>query len=144
MCVCIMVFIFVIPGLTVGFKVTNYMVNEMDGQVTICISSGAFRNQERINFIVQVDQDGSNATEGEDYILSGGGRITLSLDLGSGEKEQCVIIPIMDDSIYDPNEHIELRLGLGPEAPPVDIQPNRATIFIQDNDSKLSVHILRL
>jgi CSLREA domain-containing protein len=107
------------------FSSTNFSVNENAGQATITITrtSGIGSGVS----VIYATQNGT-ATAGQDYTATSG-----SLTFEANETSKTFTIPIINDTIVEPNETVSLAL-FNPTAGGTLGTPNTATLTIVDDD----------
>ena len=115
------------PVSTVSFKQTQITVAESDKGLFLIVQRSLDLEVSDVNYQVV----GGSATAGSDYELSDG-----VLHFERGEKEKSLVIPIIDDSMVEPSENIQIQLmsvvggQIGAD--------NLATVTITDNDTSQS------
>jgi hypothetical protein len=113
------------PG-TLAFSAASYSANEGPGAVTVSVTrTGGTTGAASVNYAVT----GGTATAGQDFTASSG---TLSWAAGEGGAKSFTVA-ILDDSIDEPNETVNLTLS-GANGATLGT-PATATLTIVDNDA---------
>jgi uncharacterized delta-60 repeat protein/uncharacterized repeat protein (TIGR01451 family) len=112
-----------------SFEVSNYLIDENAGTAFVSVvRTGLTNGVASINFQTS---DGT-ATAGQDYLFT-----SLNLVFLDGETNKVIAIPILDDTIGEGNETVNLNL-LNPTNATVGLQPT-AILTIVDNEDNLSL-----
>jgi aldose sugar dehydrogenase len=113
---------------SIQFNATNYIVNENAGSVTVAVTRiGNTSNPVTINYATS---NGTGTTPG-DYLNTSG-----SLQFAAGETIKNFVVPIVDDSIVERTENINVVLSL-PGSGAMAGSPFTSTITILDDDKLL-------
>lgn len=112
---------------TIQFSATNYVVNEYETNaiITVIRTNGS-------TGVVSVDYStaGGTAMAGQDYIPQSG-----TLTFAEGETVKTFSIPIIPDTVTEPDEYVILRLSNPRGASGVVLgSPSQATLTIINND----------
>jgi hypothetical protein len=111
-------------AVTMQFSATSYVVNENAGSVTVSVTrSGNTANPSTINFAT----NNGTARQPDDYANTSG-----TLQFAAGETLKTFIIPIIDDSLVEGNETLNVVLSSPDSA--VEGSPFTTTITILDDD----------
>jgi aldose sugar dehydrogenase len=110
------------------FSATGYVVNENAGSVVVNVTrSGDTANASTINYATT----NGSATQPSDYTSTSG-----TLEFASGESVKTFVVPIIDDSLIEGNETLNVVLS-SPGAGSVEGSPFTSTITILDDDKPL-------
>ncbi|HZE72443.1 MAG TPA: DUF4394 domain-containing protein, partial [Pyrinomonadaceae bacterium] len=113
------------PGGTLQFSAATYSVSESAGLATITVNrTGSTLGTVTVNFAAT----NGSATSGQDYGASAG-----TLTFGPGVTSQTFAVPIIDDSISEGTETVNLALS-GPTGGATLGAQNAAVLFIEDNE----------
>jgi uncharacterized repeat protein (TIGR01451 family) len=113
---------------SVQFNATSYVVNENAGSVSVSVTrTGNTANAVTINYATS---DGS-AKKPSDYTSVSG-----SLQFAAGETVKSFVVPILDDTLVEGNENINVVLS-SPGSGTVQGSPFTSTITILDDDKPL-------
>jgi hypothetical protein len=125
------------PG-TIDFSSSTYSVVENAGVATVTVNRNSATNiSESVDYTTTALAAGTgNATAGVDYMTSSG-----TLTFAAGEMSKTFQVPILDDTLYEGNEVLDLTLSnpqnlTNPASVPV-LGPNNsvpATLTIVDDD----------
>jgi len=117
-----------VSAVTMQFSATGFVVNENAGNVTVSVTrSGDTTNASTINYATT----NGSATQPSDYTSTSG-----TLQFASGETVKTFVIPIVDDSLVEGNETINVVLS-SPAGGAVEGSPFSSTITILDDDKPL-------
>jgi hypothetical protein len=115
---------------TFALDASTYSTGEADGTTTVTVTrSGAPTPSVSVDYATS---DGT-ATAGSDYTSASG-----TLNFACGEMEKTFTVPVADDSLYEPNETVELALS-APTGGAVLGSPAAATLTITDDDPEPEV-----
>lgn len=114
------------PRNAVGFATDQIVVRESDPAVLIDVIR--FNPDDR-ELEVRYRIAGGSATEGEDYFLPG----ATGLVFAPGQRSARLLIPLVQDSIVEPDETFVLELAPTTPATPDNIH-RRITVIISDDD----------
>ena len=118
------------PGGVIQFSMANFSVNEGDGLANITVT----RTVDLIGTVtVNFNTSNGTATQGQDY-----GHTAGTLTFGPGETSKTFQIPIINDTIAEPPESVNLQLSGTTNGASVGSQQS-ATLFIFDNDTTSDV-----
>ena len=110
---------------TIQFDSSTYSVNENGGSATLrVVRSGGIGQTVTVNY---ASADGT-ATAGSDYTAVSG-----TLTFSPGVTQQTITVPIINDSVVEPNENFTVTLS-NPSAGAALGTPATATVTIVDND----------
>ncbi|KAF2905984.1 hypothetical protein ILUMI_00192 [Ignelater luminosus] len=112
-------------GSRVFFDPSKYTVLESCGRFEVCVTrSGDLDNPLSVQYCTE---DGT-ATSGSDYVAAKG-----TLHFGPGEKEKRIILEVIDDDVFEADEHFYVRLNSS-QPPGSLMSPTLATVIILDDD----------
>ena len=122
-----------LPG-TLAFTASSYSVNENAGQATLTVSrSGGNSGAVSVQYSIGLN---GTATPNDDYTP-----VTGTLNWPDGDlSTRTISVPIVDDSVDEPDESIEFRL-INPTGGASLGNPNIALITIVDNEASPTVSI---
>ena len=63
---------------------------------------------------------------------------TVDLMFGSSNKKQCVLIPVLNDTVPEDPEHFSVVLSMTTPLAGVILTPDNVTVVINDDDGKCS------
>ena len=110
------------------FSATGYVVNENAGSVTVSVTRGGnTSNAATINYATT----NGSASQPGDYTTTSG-----SLQVAPGETIKTFVVPIIDDTLVEGNETINVVLS-SPAGGAVEGSPFTSTITILDDDKPL-------
>jgi len=117
-----------VSAVTMQFSATAYVVNENAGSVVVNVTrSGDTTNPSTINYATT----NGSATQPSDYTSTSG-----TLQFASGETVKTFVVPIIDDSLIEGNETLNVVLS-SPGAGALEGSPFTSTITILDDDKPL-------
>ena len=61
---------------------------------------------------------------------------SIDLMFGQSSKKQCVLIPVLNDTVPEVPEHFSVVLSMTAPLAGVILTPNNATVVISDNDGE--------
>ncbi|XP_008195194.1 sodium/calcium exchanger Calx isoform X2 [Tribolium castaneum] len=109
----------------VFFEPSKYTVLESCGKFEVRIArTGDLDNAVSVDYLTE---DGT-AQAGSDYIPIKG-----TLHFGPGDKEKKLTLEVIDDDVFEPDEHFYVKLGAA-KPPEVLASPTLATVIILDDD----------
>lgn len=112
-------------GSRVFFEPSKYTVLESCGRFEVRVARTGDLDS---NVSVQYCTEDGTATCGSDYISAKG-----TLHFGPGEKEKQIVLEVIDDDVFEPDEHFYVRLSLAQPSASL-ISPTLATVVILDDD----------
>jgi hypothetical protein len=116
-----------LPADTVGFASSQVSVREQDPAVQIDILRFNPGNEPlSVNYTIR----DITATQGEDYFLPG----TNVIEFGPGQRSARLLIPLVQDSVYERNEAFSVELQSDVELPGTDVYL-RTAVMIRDDDN---------
>lgn len=93
---------------TIEFAAASSSVSESAGQVVVMLRrSGNTTNSVTVHVSAQADSNADFAGDGTDYTFQ-----AFTLAFQSGQTEQTVTVPIIDDVVYEGNEQFQLVLNM--------------------------------
>ena len=116
----------------IGFRPYTYTVVENAGSVTLTVAviSGMLTENVILNYMTS---DGS-AVASSDYTLTTG-----PLTLSPGDTEKTIVVPIVNDDLFENDEMFTVRLLLSGTPAGVTLDPAIATVTITDNEDSPNV-----
>jgi serine/threonine protein kinase len=115
-----------LPANTVGFATSQVTVREQDPAVQLDIIRF---NPGNTPMVVGYALRDITATLGEDYFAPGG----YTIEFGPGQRSTRLLIPLVQDSIYEDNEAFSVELSVSDSAVDTDVY-QRVAIMIRDDD----------
>jgi len=115
-----------LPVNTVAFATSQVTVNEQDPAVQLDIIRF---NPDNTRLVVTYVLRDITATQGEDYFAPGGSTI----EFGPGQRATRLLIPLVQDSLYEDNEAFAVELSSSDFAADVGIF-HRVAVMIRDDD----------
>jgi serine/threonine protein kinase len=115
-----------LPANTVGFATSQVTVREQDPAVQLDIIRF---NPGNTPMVVGYALRDITATLGEDYFAPGG----YTIEFGPGQRSTRLLIPLVQDSIYEDNEAFSVELSVSDSAADTDVY-QRVAIMIRDDD----------
>jgi len=115
-----------LPVNTVAFATSQVSVNEQDPAVQLDIIRF---NPDNTRLVVTYVLRDITATQGEDYFAPGGSTI----EFGPGQRATRLLIPLVQDSLYEDNEAFAVELSSSDFAADVGIF-HRVAVMIRDDD----------
>ncbi|KAF5280355.1 hypothetical protein FQR65_LT03164 [Abscondita terminalis] len=112
-------------GSRVFFEPSKYTVLESCGRFEIRVARTGDLDS---NVMVQYCTEDGTATSGSDYVAAKG-----TLKFGPGEKEKRIVLEVIDDDVFEPDEHFYVRLCLAQPSGSL-MSPTLATVVILDDD----------
>ena len=116
-----------VPGV-IQFSNGTYSINE-NGTPVIAVTLTRSNGSDGA-VSVRINLTNGTATAGSDYNNN-----PITINFANGETTKSIIIPIIDDSIVDPNQTINLTLTTPTGGATIGTQ-NTATVTIVDNDNR--------
>ena len=116
-----------VPGV-IQFSNGTYSINENGTPVTAVTLTRTNGSDGAVS--VRINLTNGTATAGSDYNNN-----PITINFANGETTKSIIIPIIDDSIVDPNQTINLTLTTPTGGATIGTQ-NTATVTIVDNDNR--------
>ncbi|MDB9426220.1 CARDB domain-containing protein, partial [Microcystis aeruginosa CS-564/01] len=116
-----------VPGV-IQFSNGTYSINENGTPVTAVTLTRSNGTDGAVS--VRINLTNGTATAGSDYNNN-----PITINFANGETTKSIIIPIIDDSIVDPNQTINLTLTTPTGGATIGTQ-NTATVTIVDNDNR--------
>lgn len=109
----------------VFFEPSKYTVLESCGRFEVCVArTGDLDAALSVDYFTE---DGT-AQAGSDYVASKG-----TLHFAPGDKEKRVALEVIDDDVFEPDEHFYVKLSSA-KSPGVLTSPSLATVIILDDD----------
>lgn len=115
-----------LPANTVGFTASQVTVREQDPAVQLDVIR--FNPGDTPMVIGYVLRD-ITATMGQDYFAPGG----YTIEFGPGQRSTRLLIPLVQDSIYEDNEAFSVELSVSDSAADSDVY-QRVAVMIRDDD----------
>lgn len=115
-----------LPANTVGFATSQVTVREQDPAVQLDIIRF---NPGNTPMVVGYALRDITATLGEDYFAPGG----YTIEFGPGQRSTRLLIPLVQDAIYEDNEAFSVELSVSDSAADRDVY-QRVAIMIRDDD----------
>jgi serine/threonine protein kinase len=112
---------------TVAFAVSQISVQERDPAVQIDVLRF---NPDNTSLVVNYILRDITATQGEDYFAPG----NFTVQFGPGQRSARLLIPLVQDFIFEDNEVFSVELPLGEAAVDADVYL-RTAVIIRDDDS---------
>ncbi|HEX8070054.1 MAG TPA: Calx-beta domain-containing protein [Pyrinomonadaceae bacterium] len=110
---------------TLQFSLSSYSVNEFSNSATVTVTRmGSVAGAATVDYATS---DGT-ATAGSDYTATAG-----TLTFAAGELSKTFTVPLIDDSVFEGNETINLTLS-NPTGGTTLAAPQTAVLTIQDNE----------
>jgi hypothetical protein len=116
-----------LPANTIGFASSQVSVREQDPAVQIDILR--FNPDDEPLSVSYTIRD-ITATQGEDYFAPG----TYAIEFGPGQRSARLLIPLVQDSVYERNEAFSVELQSNVELPGTDVYL-RTAVMIRDDDN---------
>jgi hypothetical protein len=116
---------------TVQFSANSYSINEGQSAATITVNRIGTTSEA---VMIQYATSNGTASSGADYVTNSG-----TLTLNSGETSKTLTIPILDDSVFEGAETVNLTLS-NPSGVTLG-QPNSAVLTIEDNEIQSALSI---
>jgi hypothetical protein len=119
-------------GGAIQFSPTTYTVNEADGGVQLTVNrtgSGLLAGGVKVNLTTITQSGIGKATTGSDYTS-----LSTTLVFAEGETSKTVRIPIIDDSLVEPNESFTVKLSTPTSGATVPTAGATATVTIVSDD----------
>ncbi len=111
---------------TVALAGNSFTTGESNGWLAVSvIRTGSTSAVALVGFVTR----SGTATGGEDY-----GDTVVKVQFAPGETEKTVVVPIVDDLMYEPTENFSLRLTEAGAGVMIG-EPATATVALQDNDT---------
>src|SRR5436190_4357343 len=118
------------PGGVIQFSSANFSANEGDGLATITVT----RTVDLLGTVtVNFNSSNGTANQAQDY-----GHTAGTLTFGPGESSKTFQVPIINDTIAEPPETVNLQLSGATNGATLGSQ-QAATLFIFDNDANSDV-----
>lgn len=115
-----------LPANTVGFATSQVTVREQDPAVQLDIIRF---NPGNTPMVVGYALRDITATLGEDYFAPGG----YTIEFGPGQRSTRLLIPLVQDTIYEDNEAFSVELSVSDSAADSDVY-QRVAVMIRDDD----------
>ena len=114
-------------GISIGFELPRYTVNEGDGNIEVCavLTSGTL--EKTVTFTLSTQDDSATSTDPVDFSA-----VDVKLQFDETTSRACAVIPITDDSRVEVPEN--LTVVIDSDDPDVDFVPPIPTVTIVDND----------
>ena len=114
-------------GISIGFELPRYTVNEGDGSIEVCavLTSGTL--ERTVMFTLSTQDDSATSTDPVDFSA-----VTVELQFNETTSRACAVIPITDDNRVEVPEN--LTVVIDSDDPDVDFVPPTSTVTIVDND----------
>ena len=116
---------------SIQFSAAEYSVNENNGGATVTVARTSGVGTASINYATS----NGTATAGTDYTATSG-----TLNFAAGETSKTFTVPILDDSVFEGNETINLTLT-NPAGGAALGSPSTATLTVVDNEQQPSLTI---
>ena len=117
-------------GVSIGFELPRYTVNEGDGSIEVCavLTNGSL--ERTVTFTLSSRDDSATSTDPVDFNAS-----DEMLQLDNLKSKACTEIPIIDDSIIEDRENFTLMIRSSEEEVTIDnMRAETSTVMITDND----------
>ena len=115
-----------LPDNTVAFAASQVTVREQDPAVQLDIIRF---NPDESSLVVGYSLRDITATQGEDYFAPGG----YTVQFGPGQRAARLLIPLVQDSVYEDNEAFSVELSVASSAMDNEIH-RRVAVLIRDDD----------
>ena len=118
---------YLISGISIGFELPRYTVNEGDGSIEVCavLTSGSL--ERTVIFTLSTGDDSATSTDPVDFSA-----VAVELQFDETTSRTCADIPITDDNRVEPAENFTVEISSSD--PDVHFAPPISTVTIIDND----------
>ena len=116
-----------ISGISIGFELPRYTVNEGDGSIEVCavLTSGSL--ERTVTFTLSTGDDSATSTDPVDFSA-----VAVELQFDETTSRTCTDIPITDDNRVELAENFTVEIRS--DDPDIDFAPPTSTVTIIDND----------
>ena len=120
-------YLYRISGISIGFELPRYTVNEGDGSIEVCavLTSGSL--ERTVTFTLSTGDDSATSTDPVDFSA-----VAVELQFDETTSRTCADIPITDDNRVELAENFTVEISSSD--PDVDFAPPISTVTIIDND----------
>ena len=119
--------LFFILGISIGFELPRYTVNEGDGSIEVCavLTSGSL--ERTVTFTLSTGDDSAISTDPVDFSA-----VAVELQFNETTSRACADIPITDDNRVELPENFTVEIRS--DDPDVEFVPPTSVVTILDND----------
>ena len=114
-------------GISIGFELPRYTVNEGDGSIEVCAALTNGTLERTVTFTLSTQDNSATSTDPVDFSA-----VALELQFNKTTSRACAVIPISDDNRVEVPEN--LTVVIDSDDPDVDFVPPTSTVTIVDND----------
>ena len=117
-----------IAGITVGFELPRYTVNERDGTLEVCVSLLDGSLERTVTLTLFSQDDSATSTDPIDFSA-----VDLQIQFDDSVSRRCAIVPITDDDRVELAEIFVVQIRSNDTD--VELEPPTAVVTILDDDT---------